>query len=56
MLVSTARELKFEPFATALAYWEQLADPDGTEEAEMARQARRDFYLAQSINGRGWAR
>jgi hypothetical protein len=51
MLVSTARELKFEPFATALAYWEQLADPDGTEEAEMARQARRDFYLAQSING-----
>jgi len=51
MLVSTARELKFEPFAAAVAYWEQLADPDGTEEAEMARQARRDVYLAQSING-----
>ncbi|MGP8160122.1 MAG: DUF222 domain-containing protein [Candidatus Dormibacteria bacterium] len=33
LLVDQARTLRFEPFTRALAYWEQQADPEGTEEA-----------------------
>jgi hypothetical protein len=51
MLVGLAKEMKFVPFCAALAHWAQLADPDGAEESELERHARRDVYLAQSING-----
>lgn len=51
LLVSHAKEMKFTPFCAVLAYWEQLADPDGAEESDMARQARRDVYLAPTVNG-----
>ena len=51
MLVAQAKKLPFETFARALAYWEQLADPDGTEESAEERRARRDAYWAQSLGG-----
>jgi hypothetical protein len=51
LLVEQAGRLRFEHFAKALAYWDQLADPDGTEEAAQARRARRDVYLEASIGG-----
>jgi Domain of unknown function (DUF222) len=51
MLVKEAKALRFEHFAKVAAYWDQLADPDGTEEAAEARRARRDVFLAQSISG-----
>jgi hypothetical protein len=51
MLVKEATRLRFEQFARVLAYWGQLADPDGTEEAAEARRARRDVYLEPSFEG-----
>jgi hypothetical protein len=51
LLVGFAKELKFEPFVTRLAYWLQCADPDGAEESDMERRARRDVYLAPSVSG-----
>ena len=51
LLVKQAKRLRFEHFAKAVSYWDQLADPDGTEEAAEARRARRDVYLEPSING-----
>jgi hypothetical protein len=51
LLVKQAKRLRFEHFAKAVAYWDQLADPDGSEEAAEARRARRDVYLEPSING-----
>lgn len=51
MLVKQAKCLRFEQFARAVAYWDQLADPDGSEEAAEERRARRDVYLEASING-----
>jgi hypothetical protein len=51
VLVGAANELKFAPFAAAVAYWSQLADPDGAEASEMEKMARRDHYLSQSLAG-----
>jgi hypothetical protein len=51
MLVTTAKELKFAPFTQALAYWAQMADPDGADETDMERAARRDVYLTPSLDG-----
>jgi hypothetical protein len=51
LLVEQAKELKFEPLVTALAYWQQHADPDGADEADLERRAQRDVYVTQSING-----
>ena len=45
MLVDYARTLRFEPYAKAVDYWSQLADPDGTEESAEERTNRRDVYL-----------
>ena len=49
--MKVAKELKFAAFSGALAYWSQLADPDGAEESEMEKLARRDLYLSQSLGG-----
>ena len=49
LLLDQARTLSFEPFTRALAYWEQLADPDGTEDSAEEGRNRRDVYLAQSF-------
>ena len=51
LLVSYAQEMRFEDFHRALAYWQQLADPDGCDDAEAERRARRDVYLQESISG-----
>jgi hypothetical protein len=51
MLVGQAKSLRFGQFTQAIAYWEQHADPDGTEEAAEKRRSRRDVYLTSSFNG-----
>jgi Domain of unknown function (DUF222) len=51
MLVSQATELGFEDFSRVLAYWKQLADPDGAEASDLQRQASRDVFLTASIGG-----
>ena len=51
ILVDYARTMKFAHFSNAMAYWEQHADQDGTEEAALARQARRDAYLVPGPSG-----
>jgi hypothetical protein len=51
MLVEQAATLRYDSFLRAIAYWKQLADPDGVEEDERLRQNRRDVYLARSFNG-----
>jgi hypothetical protein len=53
MLVSEAERLRFESFARVLAYWSQVADPDGVEaDAERELDSRR-VHLSQSF-GRSW--
>ena len=51
VLVAAAGELKFAPFSGVVAYWTQLADPDGAEECAMEKMARRDVYVSQSLGG-----
>jgi hypothetical protein len=51
LLVQQAQSLRFDAFAHAVAYWEQLADPDGSEDSEERRRIQRDVYLANSLNG-----
>jgi len=51
MLVSQAKALEFSEYRRAMAYWSQLADPDGIEERAEAQRARRDVVLAQSFEG-----
>jgi hypothetical protein len=51
LLVSYAEDMRFEDFHRALSYWQQLADPDGCDDAEAERKARRDVYLQESISG-----
>jgi hypothetical protein len=51
VLVQVAKDLKFAAFSGALAYWSQLADPDGAEASEMEKLARRDLYVSQSLGG-----
>ena len=50
-LLEAATELSFARFADAATYFVQMADPDGAEEADLARRARRDVYLTQSLQG-----
>jgi hypothetical protein len=50
LLVEHAKEMKFAPLRSVLAYWSQLADPDGAQESDLERMARRDVYLNQSIH------
>jgi hypothetical protein len=50
LLVEHAKGLKFAPFRSVLAYWTQLADPEGAQESDLERRARRDVYLNKSIN------
>jgi hypothetical protein len=51
VLVGAAKELKFGPFSAVVAYWSQMADPDGAEASEMEKRARRDVFLSQSVSG-----
>jgi hypothetical protein len=51
MLVSQASGMEFEDFSRVLAYWTQLADPDGAEESDEQKKASRDVFLTSSFNG-----
>ncbi len=51
MLVGQAKELSFAEFHKAVTYWEQLADPDGVEDAADAEEAGRWFHLSPSLGG-----
>jgi hypothetical protein len=51
MLVAQAAEMGFEDFYRALSYWKQLADPDGADDAEVARREARNVFLEPSIDG-----
>ena len=51
LLVGQAASLPFSSFARVLSYFDQLADPDGAEEASEHRRARRDVYLVESFSG-----
>ncbi len=51
MLVDQARELQFRNFSKTLAYWAQLADPDGAEGQAKANHQRRTLHLSQSFEG-----
>jgi hypothetical protein len=51
ILVDAARTMKFADFATAVDYWEQHADQDGSEEAAEAKKDQRDVYLYPSPYG-----
>jgi hypothetical protein len=50
-LVAQARTLRYEAFARVLTYWEQMADPDGTEGSAERQRARRDVFLESSFQG-----
>jgi len=51
MLVDQATRLRFDDFVRATTYWSQLADPDGADADAADRRARRDAYLARSLDG-----
>jgi hypothetical protein len=49
--VDQARELRFESFAKAIAYWSARADEDGCEDEAESQRTKRDVYLVQSFGG-----
>ena len=51
VLVAQAAELGFDDFYRALAYWQQMADPDGADASEEERKASRNVYLETSLSG-----
>jgi hypothetical protein len=55
LLVQHAKELSHRHFARALAYWVQLADPDGVEDGAAAERDSRRFHLSESEGGRWFA-
>jgi hypothetical protein len=53
MLVGQAKELQFRHFAKAVAYWEQLADDDASDERARYQREDRYVHLSQGFRG-GW--
>ncbi len=51
LLVEQATKLPYGDFTRVLAYWEQMADPDGCEEDALAQKERRNVYLTSSTGG-----
>ncbi len=51
VLVAQAAELGFDDFYRVLAYWKQMADPDGADASEEERKASRNVYLETSLSG-----
>jgi len=51
LLVDMARTMRFDRFARAVAYWGQLADPDGTEADAHALHQRRRAHVSKSFDG-----
>ena len=57
MLVAQAKELGFEDFTRVLAYWKQLADPDGAEASEEEKQGLTRRLLGdRATTACSWAR
>ncbi len=54
MLVGQAGELRYSHFVRCLAYWAQLADPDGAEDDAEARHGARRVHLSRTFGG-SWA-
>jgi Domain of unknown function (DUF222)/HNH endonuclease len=50
-LVEAATTLGFGSFCAAVAYFAQMADPEGADERDRARLARRDVSLCPSVDG-----
>ena len=48
-LVEQACYLRYSHFARAVAYWSQLADPDGTDDSARAQHHARRVHLSQSF-------
>jgi hypothetical protein len=51
MLVAQAQKLGYRSFVRALAYWAQLADPEGTEAAGEAQHHARKVHLSETFGG-----
>jgi uncharacterized protein DUF222 len=51
LLVAHARTLTFRHFARTVAYWSQLADPDGAEKTADAQYESRRVHLSQTFGG-----
>jgi Domain of unknown function (DUF222) len=51
LLVEVAKGLKFGQFNAAVSYWTQCVNPEGSEAAELARQARRSASSAPTLDG-----
>lgn len=51
LLVEKASELRFDQFSRTLAYWAQMADPDGAETSAAEQRDGRRFHLSPSIDG-----
>ena len=54
LLVGQATDLQYRHFATTVAYWCQLADPDGTEAKAKADYESRRLHLSKSWQGRSF--
>jgi hypothetical protein len=50
-LVDQARQVNVAQFNRLVDYWVQRADPDGAEDNDERKRARRDVYLAESFQG-----
>jgi hypothetical protein len=51
LLVGQATELRYRQFVRGLAYWGQLADPDGTEANAAKQHHARRLHLSQTFGG-----
>jgi hypothetical protein len=51
LLLDKARHLRADQFEKVCAYFEQHADPDGSDERAEERKARRDVLLVRSLGG-----
>ena len=54
MLVRQAGTLRYGQFARCVAYWDQLADPEGTDRSAEARFAARRLHCSRTFDG-SWA-
>jgi len=54
MLVAQAKTLGYRAFARCVAYWAQLADPEGTDRSAEARYGARRLHLSPTFDGT-WA-
>ena len=51
LLVDKARHLRYDQFTRALAYWSQLADPDGAEDSAEKQHDERALHHSRSFRG-----